>query len=217
MKIAILGGSFNPIHIGHLILADAVCCQLGYDKIAFVPTFKPPHKILSDEVSSEDRFGMVLEAVKDDPRFGAESCEIDRGGISYTWDTVCFIEEKYKDNLTGKVGVIFGEDLVADYNRWEHAEELAQKADLILACRPGESRDERFSNTALGDYGKENSVCITRANFPYPHKIVENPSIKISSTEIRRKIAEKGAWRYLVSNGVFEYIKQRKLYGFAEY
>ncbi|WP_191017542.1 nicotinate (nicotinamide) nucleotide adenylyltransferase [Treponema zioleckii] len=216
MKIAILGGSFNPIHIGHMVLADSVCTQLGYDRVLFVPTYKPPHKELSVNVSSDDRFGMVLAAVKNDERFGAESCEIDRGGVSYTWDTVCFVEDKYKRNLTGKIGVIIGEDLIADYHKWEHAEELAEKADLILACRPSEDADDPFSNRAIGEYAKKDDCVVTRETFPYPHKIVENPFLKISSTEIRRKIAEKGAWRYLVTDGVFEYIKRRNLYGFTE-
>ncbi|MBR4631645.1 MAG: nicotinate (nicotinamide) nucleotide adenylyltransferase [Treponema sp.] len=214
MKIAILGGSYNPIHIGHLILADSVCTELGYDKILFVPTFKPPHKELSDKVSSSDRLEMVRAAVRGDDRFVAESCEIDRGGISYTWDTVCFLEEKYKDVLTGKIGVIFGEDLLPDYDKWEHSAELAEKADLILACRPESSEDNgKFCNAPTEKYGKNPMVGVTRENFPYPHKIVMNPKMEISSSEIRRKIAERGAWRYLVAEGVFEYILEKKLYG----
>ena len=214
MKIAVLGGSFNPIHIGHLILADSVCRDLGYEKILFIPAFKPPHKEMAEEVPSEERFAMVKAADKGDSRFEAEDCEIKRGGISYTWDTVCFLEEKYKSVLTGKIGLIFGEDLIPDYDKWDHASELAEKADLILAVRPESEEKKQFQNKPTGEYGKNPMSGISRKNFPYPHKIVENPEIKLSSSEIRMKIAENGAWRYLVPPAVFEYIENGNLYGF---
>ena len=116
--------------------------------------------------------------------------------------------------LTGKIGVIFGEDLLPDYDKWEHAAELAEKADLILACRPKYAEDNgKFCNSPTEKYGKNPMVGVDRFNFPYPHKIVMNPKMEISSSEIRRKIAERGAWRYLVGEGVFEYILEKKLYG----
>lgn len=213
MKIAMLGGSFNPVHIGHLILADSVCKNLGYDKILFVPTATPPHKEMSCDVAASERLEMVRLAVKGDCRFEAEGCEIERGGISYTWDTVCFLEKKYASVLTGKIGLIMGEDLIADYDKWYRAEELAQKADLILACRPEDTDlKAEFSNSPFGAFGKNPRVGVNRENFPYPHKIVQNPRIELSSSEIRQKIAEDGAWRYLVSPPVFEYIIKRNLY-----
>ena len=213
MKIAMLGGSFNPIHIGHLILADSVCRTLGYDKILFVPTYCPPHKEMAGETASDDRFEMVRLSVLDDERFEAEDCELRRGGVSYTWDTICYLEKKYESVLEGKIGLIFGEDLIADYDKWEKADALARKADLILACRPHDTGlKAEFQNSPTEKYGKNPMTGVTRENFPYPHKIVENPKIEISSSEIIQKIAEKGAWRYLVSERVFEYIIKRKLY-----
>ena len=214
MKIAVLGGSFNPIHIGHLILADSVCKNLGYDKILFIPTFLPPHKQFACKVSPQDRLKMVELALDGDERFQADSCEIDRGGVSYTWDTVCYLTEKYKSVLEEKIGWIMGEDLLPDYDKWNHAEELAQKCDLILACRPDYyPLKKEFQNQPTSDYGKNPMKGITRQNFPYPHKIVENPSMDISSSEIRQAVCEGGAWRYLVRDRVFEYIKERNLYG----
>ena len=213
MKIAMLGGSFNPIHIGHLILADSVCKTLGYEKILFVPTYQPPHKSLSCQVASDDRFEMVRLAVSGDDRFEAEDCELRRGGVSYTWDTICYLEEKYKGVLTGKIGLIFGEDLLGDYDKWEKSEALAHRADLILACRPQDTGlKAEFQNSPTEKYGKHPMKGVTRENFPYPHKIVENPRIEISSSEIRQKVAENGAWRYLVPKPVFEYILERNLY-----
>lgn len=213
MKIAVLGGSFNPIHIGHLILADSVCKNLGYEKIIFVPAGLPPHKQMASNVSVCDRLEMVKLAVSSDERFEADSCEIDREGLSYTWDTICFLEEKYKTVLTGKLGLIFGEDLMADYDKWYRAEELAHKADLILALRPEtEGVKGEFQNESAGAFGKNPMKGVTRENFPYPHLKVENPKIDISSSEIRQKVSENGSWRYLVSEKVFDYIISRNLY-----
>lgn len=213
MKIAMLGGSFNPIHIGHLILADSVCKSLGYDKILFVPTANPPHKELSCDVATSDRFEMTRLAVSGDERFEAEGCEIERGGVSYTYDTICFLEQKYASVLTGKIGLVMGEDLIADYDKWYRAPELAQKTDLILAVRPKDSElKAEFQNSPTEKYGKKPMQGVNRENFPFPHKIVENPRIELSSSEIRQKIAEDGAWRYLVSERVFEYIIERNLY-----
>ena len=96
MKLAIFGGTFNPVHIGHLAMADDVCSTLGYDKILFVPAFVPPHKIAKDMESPENRVAMLAAAFKDDERFEVEPCEIERGGTSYTIDTVKYIIEKYK-------------------------------------------------------------------------------------------------------------------------
>lgn len=217
MKIAVLGGSFNPIHIGHLILADNVCEKFGYDKILFIPVFSPPHKEMADAASAAHRLEMVRRAVKNDPRFEAEDCEIRREGVSYTWDTICFLEEKYKGSLSGRIGLIFGEDLIPHFDKWYKAQELAAKTDIILACRKEDAADDDVhSNKPSGEFGMKANLSAVRENFPYPHRIIENPRMDISSTDIRKKISENGAWRYLVSEGVFEYIKNGKLYGFKE-
>lgn len=210
-----LGGSFNPIHVGHLALADAVCCSLGYDRILFVPTYRPPHKSMAaGSASSDDRFMMVRAAVAGDARFVAEPCELERGGVSFTWDTVRFLEKKYAGELEGKLGVVFGEDLLGDYDKWERASELAERADLIVACRPRTREEGEFSNAPSGGYGVRPHPW-TRETFPYPHKCVENPRMELSSSEIRRLIATGGAWRYLVSDGVFHYIESGNLYGYG--
>ena len=121
MKIAVLGGSFNPVHKGHLLLADSVCTQLGYDKLLFIPVSAPPHKIIKNAASSFDRLKMLQLACEDDFRFAVDSCEIDRGGISYTWDTVCFLEHKYAEQLSAKIGLIVGQDLAAEFSKWKNA------------------------------------------------------------------------------------------------
>ncbi|MBQ3965564.1 MAG: nicotinate (nicotinamide) nucleotide adenylyltransferase [Treponema sp.] len=212
MKIAILGGSFNPPHIGHLILADTVCTQLGYDRVLFVPVYNPPHKELRHAASPEHRLAMVEKLAEEDSRFAAESCEIDRKGISYTYDTVCFLEEKYKDVLTDKIGVIMGQDLAADFGKWDNAAKLAEKASLILALRPTEIRNRAFENKAKGVYAHHESQ-YSIENFP--HQVLTNPEVAISSTDIRARVVHGDAWQYLVSRGVYNYIREQKLYGYG--
>ena len=105
MKIALLGGSFNPLHIGHCMLAETVIQELKYDKVLFVPVNVPPHKQLNDKVSAEDRFKMIecfckSSAEKGKDYFIAEDCELKRGGISYTYDTLDYINENYDEART---------------------------------------------------------------------------------------------------------------------
>lgn len=212
MKIACLGGSFNPVHLGHLILAENVCCELGYDKVLFVPTAVPPHKQMAVEVSGQDRLNMVKLAIDGDDRFEAESCELDRHGVSYTFDTVNFLREKYKDVLEGKIGWIIGNDLVADFNKWHRADELARIADIIIAARPDDVNLSKSAvNKPVGNFGKGED-CLSVENFPYPHKIVHNPDVLISSSQIRQAVKNHGAFKYLAGEKVFDYILKEHLY-----
>jgi nicotinate-nucleotide adenylyltransferase len=233
MKIAILGGSFNPVHMGHIVLADSVCNELGYDKVLFVPALTPPHKEMGGSASPQDRLAMVHAAIAGDPRFEAEPCEIERGGISYTYDTVLYLQKKYDGRLTAKIGVVLGTDLYADYGKWNHAEELSETADLILARRPsgknscsayeaeaGQQDDEcktessvSVENHPVGAYDHPQTL-IPEDTFAYPHKTLVNPELGISSTDIRARIASGKQWSSLVPEPVFHYIVERSLYGY---
>lgn len=215
MKMAILGGSFNPIHIGHLALADDVCVTLGYDKILFVPTATPPHKAMREIVPAQDRLGMVKAACSEDERFIAEGCEIERGGVSYTCDTIKILEEKYKDTLEGKLGLIMGEDLLPDFHLWNRAEEIAQRCTLIVARRPYKQESALFANKNVGDYGKTNQLEFDITKEPLFNNCVaiENPLLTISSTDIRERISCGKSFEYLVPRPVFRYIIDGKLYG----
>ena len=213
MKIAILGGSFNPIHIGHLALADAVCCTLQYDKVLFIPTFSPPHKEMNDCVPAEKRLKMVRLACEGDSRFEAEDCEIRRRGVSYTYDTVRFIEQKYSGQLEGKLGLVVGEDLLPGFHLWHKAEDLAKICDIVVAKRPLLVENTSHSNRPQGAYadadsdfdaGKEpllkNAVWLFNAQLP------------VSSTDIRTRAGRGGGFRYLVPYPVFRYIIDGHLY-----
>lgn len=218
MKLAVLGGSFNPIHTGHLVLADDVCVSFGYDKLLFIPTFNPPHKIPENMCSAEDRLQMVRKACSGDSRFEAEDCEIKRGGVSYTYDTICYLEEKYKSVLEGKIGLVMGSDLHSHFHLWYKAEEIARKCDLILAERPVTAEKKEFANHPSGDYGKEytedDPACEINRKLFQNALYLENPILPVSSTDIRRRCAEGRSFKYLVPSEVFSYIIKGKLYGY---
>ena len=225
MKIAILGGSFNPVHIGHLALADDVVCTLGYDRVLFVPTATPPHKQMNQALSGEDRLRLVKAACSSNPAFEAEDCELVRGGVSYTWDTVQYLQKKYQGVLEGKLGLIMGDDLLAEFHLWNHAREIAQNCQLILARRPQVKRPagsfEAHSNKPVGEYGKISEE--ERLAHPFNIKdeplfadalTIENPMLTISSTDIRRRIADGNSFQYLVSQQVFDFIAKGGFYGY---
>ncbi|MBP5156748.1 MAG: nicotinate (nicotinamide) nucleotide adenylyltransferase [Treponema sp.] len=217
MKIAVLGGSFNPIHIGHLALADEVCSALGYDRVLFIPTYQPPHKEARDIVSAEDRLQMVRRACEGDGRFQAESCEIDRGGVSYTWDTVCFLEQKYAGQLEDRIGLIMGDDLLPGFHLWKNAEGLARKCRLILARRPMTIESASHANRPHGAYAQADFASNLDYDFaddPLFEGAVRlsNTVLPLSSTDIRTRAGEGGGFKYLVPAAVFQYIMERRLY-----
>lgn len=190
MRIAVLGGSFNPLHIGHLALADDVRARFGYDRVLLVPTSVPPHKALAYGATETDRLTMLRLACAGESWLVVDDCEIERGGVSYTIDTLVDLEKRYRKTLEGKIGFVMGQDLVPGFSAWKEADRVAGMADLILALRPG----------------CENAV------FDRPHLALENPPLPVSSSEIRRRIGEGKSWRYLVPDPVYRYIVEHGLY-----
>lgn len=222
MKIAVLGGSFNPLHIGHAMLADSVIHDLGFQKVLFVPTCIPPHKIIDKTVSDIQRFEMV-KAFCDDANqkglgvFEAEDCEIVRKGISYTSDTLDYLTKKYKKELEGqKLYFIMGEEVASQFYKWHEPEKVASLADFLIARRHPDNNGvvtEGFENKTSGDYKKDYSDDSYLKNFPYNHTFLENPIFPVSSTEIRSRIYGGKAFRYLVPEKIYSYIVEKKLYG----
>lgn len=217
MKLAILGGSFNPIHAGHLALASEVLA-LGYDKILFVPAAMAPHKEMAFPLAPEKRLRMVQLAVEDNPAFEAESCEINRGGTSYTFDTVTYLEEKYSDILEDKIGLIIGTDQFATFHLWKNAKELSERCTLILGVRPEQKEDNNFKNKSTGKYAEyENSAC---RDFHVEDEplfknavFLKNAPVSVSSTEIRTMAATGKDFSSLVPEKVFKYIMDGNIYG----
>ena len=195
MRLAVLGGSYNPIHIGHLMLADAVALRYGYDTIAFVPAFLSPFKDGHSGCTAEDRLAMVKLAIADNPAFYCEPCEIQRQGVSYTIDTLKFLKKKFPQ-CEGKIGLIIGDDLLEGFAGWREAERIPDYADIIV----GNRIIDRYSMAQAASAGK------------VPHLRVDNALLPVSSSGIRAAIQEKKSWRYLVPSAVYSYIKEHKLY-----
>lgn len=216
MKIAILGGSFNPLHIGHAMAADTVIKELGYDKVLFVPTCIPPHKTLSGLSSPEQRLLMVKVFCdsEGEGHFELETCEIDRGGVSYTIDTVKYLSEKYKGKLDGKIGLIMGEEIAAEFEKWYCPDQIADLCELIVFPRYSDysSKDNSAHNKPTGTYEGDFKVRFNKENFKYPCTVLEKPVLPVSSTEIRSRISEKRSFKYLVPGAVYEFIQENQLY-----
>ena len=223
MRIAILGGTFNPLHIGHCMLAETVVKELHYDKVLFVPSFIPPHKQMNGNVLPCQRFEMVDAFCKSvsgggDTVFSADDSELRREGVSYTYDTVLSVIEKYGSMLTGKPALVMGQESAEQFYKWHRADEIARLTDLVIARRHPDNNGvdvSRFENRPVGSYTVDFSEGSLR-QFSYPHIMLDNPLLPVSSTEIRGRIATGKAFRYLVPEAVFQYIKEHKLYGMKD-
>jgi len=217
VKIAILGGSFNPLHIGHAMLAESVIKELAYDKVIFIPTGKPPHKQIMEGASPEERFEMVRAFCQSEKSglFEVEDCEVKREGLSYTCDTLSYITEKYKGQLDEKPGLIMGEEIASQFEKWKNPDQIVSMADLIIVPRKADyeiSSHTQHDNVPMGNYDKDYKVKFDKESFKYPCKCLKEAMITISSTEIRRRISENRSYKYLVPPAVFDYIERNSLY-----
>lgn len=219
MKIAILGGSFNPLHNGHAMLAETIVNELGYDKVLLVPTCIPPHKELSGGASTQQRLEMV-KAFCDSEESGCyvlEACEIERGGISYTCDTLSYIIEKYKGQLEGKPALLMGEEIAAEFDKWKNVNQIVDMADLIIVPRYPDYFGhcaEAAKNKPTGHYQGDFKVTFNPQTFKYPCRCLKIPMLPISSTEVRGRVAAGKSYKYLVPGAVFEYINTKGIYKF---
>lgn len=229
MRLAVLGGSYNPIHIGHLQLADAVCCSYGYDTIAFIPAFLSPFKHGHAGCTVEDRIAMVKLAIAGNPSFYCELCEVQRQGISYTSDTLKLLMQMYPQR-EGKIGLIIGDDLLDGLDTWYDAAHLSDYADIIVGNRYSQ-RQENLVTTGtarvlaanaehvpnlifdtLVENNVDTPICTEKTAGGIPYTRLFNAILPVSSSGIRTAIAEKKSWRYLVPPAVYSYIKDHKLY-----
>jgi nicotinate-nucleotide adenylyltransferase len=186
-KIGILGGCFDPIHIGHLILAEGALQEYGLDRVIFIPNNVPPHK---DKVfsSASHRLNMVRLAVMDNPKFEVSDIEIKREGPSYTYDTMQSLKQIYPNS---KLYFLIGADAFAELKTWKNWEELIKMVEFIVATRPN------------SDIVEIEGAKINRLSLP---------AIDISSSFIREAIKEGRSIRYLVPDRVRDYIYTNKLY-----
>ena len=208
-----LGGSFNPPHIGHLTIADAVRTELGFDTVLLVPTFISPLKRQENFATAPDRLEMLHLACEGSPFLSVCDCELKRGGVSYTIDTLRFIAESYGNTLDGKLALVIGFDWVSSFYKWHCAEEIVALADIIVARRPGFANVFAKMRKGAGDAAAERvSIVFPQMRAAASVIFADNIELAISSSDIRRRIAQGKSWRYLVPEAVSSYIMQKGLY-----
>ena len=193
--MGILGGTFDPIHYGHLMVAEAAREKFFLDKVIFMPTSIPPHKlgILTD---FWHRYLMVMLAILGNPFFEVSRLEYERGGVTYTVDTMRQLRQLYGD--AAELFFITGVDTIMDIFGWKEPEELLSLCRFIVAARPG--LDLHIVGEIFGKY--YSSVVIP----------LEMPQLDISSSDIRKRVREGRSIKYLVPESVEQYIIQQKLY-----
>ncbi|SFD55710.1 nicotinate-nucleotide adenylyltransferase [Paenibacillus catalpae] len=192
-RIGIMGGTFDPVHVGHLIAAEAAREGCGLDEVWFIPTYNPPLKDNQPSVSSELRLQMVQEALGGNPAFKAVDIELKRGGMSYSIDTVLELKKRYPD---ASFSYIIGSDRINDLPKWHRIEELAELIAFIGLEREGTAAQ-------LGQLPEFIRQRVTMAAMP---------PIGISSTDIRSRVRSGRSIAYLVPDTVHQFIKRRGLY-----
>ena len=188
LRLGVMGGTFDPIHHGHLVAASEVASALGLDEVIFVPTGEPWQK--TEVTEGEHRYLMTVIATASNPRFKVSRVDIDRAGPTYTVDTLLDIQAAYPD---AELFFISGADAIAQIMTWKDMQELWDLAHFVAVSRPGHSL--KIPNAPSGAIST-----------------LEIPALAISSTNIRERVeAEKPVW-YLVPDGVVQYIAKHDLY-----
>ncbi len=189
-RIGIIGGTFNPIRYGHLFIASEAKESFDLDRVIFVPCHQPPHKGDSELAGGEDRYRMVMLAVESNPDFVVSSTELDRGGKSYSIETVDEFQGKY--GADSRIYFIIGMDSLGELSTWKDIEKLAGRCRFIVAVRPNWEHER----------SPWDEVC----------HLMETPGLEISSTDIRNRVKSGRSIKYLLPEAVEEYIYDHRLY-----
>ncbi|WP_255374780.1 nicotinate-nucleotide adenylyltransferase [Mycobacterium sp. NAZ190054] len=195
--MGVMGGTFDPIHNGHLVAASEVADRFALDEVVFVPTGQPWQKRSRPVTAAEDRYLMTVIATASNPRFTVSRVDIDRGGATYTKDT---LRDLRAQNPDADLYFITGADALASILSWQNWEELFSIARFIGVSRPGYELD-----------GKHVSAAMTELPDDALH-LIEVPALAISSTDCRRRAEQSRPIWYLVPDGVVQYVAKRNLY-----
>lgn len=191
MDIGLFGGSFNPPHVAHQIVAEIARDQFGFEEVWWIPNATPPHKASDELAEVEHRLAMTERVVSENPAFRLCDIEIERAGVSYTVETIRTLQEQYPDT---EFGLLIGSDSLDHFASWKCPEEIADRVPLVVYKRPGvigEVVEPRFAN---------------RVHF------VSAPVMEVSGTEIRSRCRSGRSIRYLVPEAVRTYIEENGLY-----
>ncbi|MDO5554933.1 MAG: nicotinate-nucleotide adenylyltransferase [Planctomycetia bacterium] len=200
MRRAIFGGSFDPIHYGHLLLAETAREACALDEIIFVPAGLPPHKRAVERASGEHRFAMIQAAIANCPEFSVSRFEIEASCVSYTILTVRHLRKLMpQDDLF----LLVGSETLADIAQWYEAEELCRRVEIIAAHRAGFPQPDLTRLTALA--GREKTAAWSKL-------VVPMPEMAVSSTLIRQRVRQGKSIRFLTPHAVELYIQEHGLY-----
>lgn len=197
-RIGIMGGTFDPIHYGHLVAAETARIELGLDKVLFIPTGLPPHKETRLVTDPSLRYAMVEMSIRNNKEFQVSRMEIDRKGPTYTIDTLRILS----DFLPGQeIFFITGTDALKELLTWREPEEIISLARIIGVSRPGYDSQGLLENIL--------------SKYPFMRdrvSLLEVPALAISSTDIRQRVLSGKSIRYLLPDEVRMYIEQNELY-----
>jgi nicotinate-nucleotide adenylyltransferase len=200
MRVGVFGGTFDPVHYGHLILAEQAREQGRLQEVWFVPAPRPPHKEAEALTRFDQRVEMLALAIAGNPAFRIEELEKDRPGPSYTADTLVELRRRHPHD---EFFLLVGSDTLADLPHWYEPVRLLQNAGLLVTCRPGAS--------LLSAEDLRQSLHLAN-NVPIHLECVQTPLIDISSHDLRRRAAEGKSLRYFLPRAVEIYIQEKRLY-----
>lgn len=209
--IGILGGTFNPIHFGHLRMAQELATALNLAEVRFIPSANPPHKA-APNVSANHRAEMVKLAIADNPIFKLDTRELERTGASYTIDTLTSLRAELGNDTS--LCLIMGSDAFVKLNTWHRWKELLDCAHIVLVQRPSAKPQEALPSeleTLLKDHYTENLADLSTENAGLI-TMRQITAQDISATNIRNLLAQGQSVRYMLPNDVVEYIAQHQLY-----
>ena len=198
MRLGILGGTFDPVHLGHLIVAQEAAARLALDRVVFIPAGRPWLKAAAPLASGRHRLAMLRAAVRDNPAFEVSAVEVDRVGPSYTIDTLAGFQGEFGDDAD--LYFIVGADALADLPRWRSPERVLALCTMVAVARPGHPLRAPDGLERLYPGAGDRLVALG------------GPEIGISATEVRRRVAEGRPVHYWVPAAVERYIARHGLY-----
>lgn len=198
-KVGIMGGTFNPIHNGHLILGQTAYEQFGLDEVLFMPNKKPYYKKLSKNVTDEQRCDMVKLAIENNDAFTFSDIEVTREGVTYTVETLRILTQQNPDH---EYYFIMGADSLFHFDSWKEAGEIVKMATLLVATRD-----------SMATFDIESQIEYLQSEFEDARiECLFSPSLEISSNQLRKRCREGKSIRYLVPDKVAFYIEEHDLY-----
>lgn len=198
-RIGIMGGTFDPIHIGHLILAECAYEQFQLESVIFLPSGNPPHKKnRHDGASDQERLDMTALAIQDNPHFTLDCEEMLRNGFTYTCETLRLMKEEHPDT---EYYFIIGADSLMSFDSWKHPEIISANCILLVAVR------DQLETEKMQEKMKELHVM-----FGSRICLLDTPNLDISSTKLRECLRQNRSARYYVPNPVLDYIKEKQIY-----